>query len=128
MFHKKMSSYFHGESNIRSKVTLGFSPGTSSLILFSYCCLLFSPKSSRIPQKASFKTQSSTTDSRQEFRILYLQYQAQMETTILNLNLFVLHPDQCKSIKTRNRRSQLFSLLKLSILWISSISSSVISY
>ena len=93
MFHKKMSSYFQGESNIRSDVTLGFSPGTSSLIIFSYCCLLFSPK--RIPQKASFKTQSSKTDSTKEFRILYLQYHAQVETTILNINLFILHPDQC---------------------------------
>ena len=92
MFHKKMSSYFQGESNIRSEVTLGFSPGTSSLILFSFC-LLLSPK--RVPEKASFKTQSSKTDSRKESRILYLQYQAQVETNILNINLFILHPDQC---------------------------------
>ena len=64
-----------------------------SLILFSFCCLLLSPK--RVPEKASFKTQSSKTDSRKESGILYLQYQAQVETTILNINLFILHPDQC---------------------------------
>ena len=59
---QEMNSYFQGEFNIRSEVTLSFSPGTSSLILFSFCCLLFSPK--RIPEKVPFKTQSSKTDSR----------------------------------------------------------------
>ena len=90
---QEMNSYFLGEFNIRSEVTLSFSPGTSSLILFSFCCLLFSPK--RIPEKAPFKTQSSKTDSRKEIRIIYLQYQAQVETSILSINLFILHPDQC---------------------------------
>lgn len=125
MFHKKMSSYFQGESNIRSEVTLGFSPGTSSLILFSYCCLLFSPK--RIPQKASFKTHVLQNWFYKRIQDIIPAISGSSGDYHLKHKPFYTASWQVQSIKTRNRWSQLFSLLKLSILWISSILSSVIN-
>lgn len=126
MFHKKMSSYFQGESNIRSEVTLGFSPGTSSLAN-TFFLLLFAFFTQEDPSKSVIQNSVLQNWFYKRIQDIIPAISGSSGDYHLKHKPFYTASWPVQSIKTRNRWSQLFFLLKLSILWISSILSSVIN-